>query len=202
MIGRLRGSLLEKHPPWIVIDVHGVGYELETSMNTLVVLPAAGESVSLYTHLTIRDDAHLLYGFAREHERALFRALIKVNGVGPKLALAILSGMDEDAFMRCVREDDTKALTKLPGVGKKTAERLIIEMRDRFPEWEDARHAPLALETTNGRPASRDSLADAEAALVSLGYKLTEAAKMLADLDPNQSTEALIKAALTQRMNG
>lgn len=202
MIGRLSGSLLEKQPPWIVIDAHGVGYELETSMNTLVALPAVGESVSLYTHLTIRDDAHLLYGFAREHERALFRALIKVNGVGPKLALAILSGMDEDAFMRCVRDDDSKALTKLPGVGKKTAERLIIEMRDRFPEWENGSHAPLALETTSGDLPPRDSLADAEAALVSLGYKLTEASKMLADIDPNQSTEVLIKAALTKRMNG
>ncbi|GGW58651.1 MULTISPECIES: Holliday junction branch migration protein RuvA [Halomonadaceae] len=201
MIGRLTGLLVEKHPPWIVVDVHGVGYELEASMNTLVALPAPGENVSLYTHLTIRDDAHLLYGFGREHERALFRALIKVSGVGPKLALAILSGMDEDAFMRCVRDDDSKALTRLPGVGKKTAERLIIEMRDRFPDWEQ-RHAPLALEATSGRPAPRDSLADAEAALVSLGYKLTEAAKMLADVDPNQSTEALIKAALTQRMSG
>ncbi|MCB8889867.1 Holliday junction branch migration protein RuvA [Vreelandella malpeensis] len=201
MIGRLSGALLEKHPPWVIIDVHGVGYELEASMNTLVALPAPGEKVSLYTHLTIRDDAHLLYGFAREHERALFRALIKVNGVGPKLALAILSGMDEDAFMRCVRDDDSKALTKLPGVGKKTAERLIIEMRDRFPEW-DAAHAPLALEAANGQPAPRDSLADAEAALVSLGYKLTEASRMLADIDPRQSTEALIKAALTKRMGG
>ncbi|GGW22662.1 MULTISPECIES: Holliday junction branch migration protein RuvA [Halomonadaceae] len=201
MIGRLTGLLIEKHPPWIVVDVHGVGYELEASMNTLVALPAPGENVSLYTHLTIRDDAHLLYGFGREHERALFRALIKVSGVGPKLALAILSGMDEDAFMRCVRDDDSKALTRLPGVGKKTAERLIIDMRDRFPDWEQS-HAPLALEATSGRPAPRDSLADAEAALVSLGYKLTEAAKMLADVDPNQSTEALIKAALTQRMSG
>lgn len=206
MIGRLSGQLLAKHPPWIVIDVHGVGYELETSMNTLVALPAVGESVSLFTHLTIRDDAHLLYGFGREHERALFRALIKVNGVGPKLALAILSGMDEDAFMRCVRDDDNKALTKLPGVGKKTAERLIIEMRDRFPDWQDQREdssdALLPLEAANGRVSSRDSLADAEAALVSLGYKLTEASKMLADIDPHQSTEALIKAALTQRMSG
>lgn len=202
MIGRLSGSLLEKHPPWIVIDVHGVGYELETSMNTLVALPAVGEVVSLYTHLTIRDDAHLLYGFGREHERALFRALIKVNGVGPKLALAILSGMDEDAFMRCVRDDDSKALTKLPGVGKKTAERLIIEMRDRFPEWENGHHAPLALEAASGRLPPRDTFADAEAALVSLGYKLTEASKMLADIDPNQPTEALIKAALTNRMKG
>ncbi|PTB98199.1 Holliday junction branch migration protein RuvA, partial [Marinobacter sp. Z-F4-2] len=143
MIGRLTGLLLEKQPPWMVVDVHGVGYELEASMNTFVALPAPGEQVMLYTHLTIRDDAHLLYGFGREHERALFRALIKVNGVGPKLALAILSGMDEDAFMRCVRDDDSKALTKLPGVGKKTAERLIIEMRDRFPDWEQGSHAPL-----------------------------------------------------------
>lgn len=205
MIGRLSGQLLAKQPPWIVIDVHGVGYELETSMNTLVALPNVGENVSLFTHLTIRDDAHLLYGFGREHERALFRALIKVNGVGPKLALAILSGMDEDAFMRCVRDDDSKALTTLPGVGKKTAERLIIEMRDRFPEWQDKGgdgHALLPLEATNGRASARDSFADAEAALVSLGYKLTEASKMLADIDPNQSTEALIKAALTQRMSG
>ncbi|MDN6321652.1 MAG: Holliday junction branch migration protein RuvA [Halomonas sp.] len=206
MIGRLSGQLLAKQPPWIVIDVHGVGYELETSMNTLVALPAVGESVSLFTHLTIRDDAHLLYGFGREHERALFRALIKVNGVGPKLALAILSGMDEDAFMRCVRDDDNKALTKLPGVGKKTAERLIIEMRDRFPDWQDQREDSsdtlLPLEAANGRVSSRDSLADAEAALVSLGYKLTEASKMLADINPHQSTEALIKAALTQRMSG
>lgn len=206
MIGRLSGQLLAKQPPWIVIDVHGVGYELETSMNTLVALPNVGENVSLFTHLTIRDDAHLLYGFGREHERALFRALIKVNGVGPKLALAILSGMDEDAFMRCVRDDDSKALTTLPGVGKKTAERLIIEMRDRFPEWqnkwEDGSHALLPLDATSGRASARDSFADAEAALVSLGYKLTEASKMLADIDPNQSTEALIKAALTQRMSG
>ncbi|MGM0542374.1 MAG: Holliday junction branch migration protein RuvA [Pseudomonadota bacterium] len=203
MIGQLQGLLIEKQPPWIVVDVHGVGYELETSMTTLVSLPAVGEQVFLYTHLSIRDDAHLLYGFGREHERALFRALIKVNGVGPKLALAILSGMDEDAFMRCVRDDDSKALTKLPGVGKKTAERLIIEMRDRFAEWENGGDATLPLEAANGQAASyRNSVADAEAALVSLGYKLTEASKMLADLDGSQSTEALIKAALTQRMKG
>ncbi|OAZ96246.1 Holliday junction branch migration protein RuvA [Halomonas sp. G11] len=203
MIGRLQGQLIEKQPPWIVVDVHGVGYELETSMTTLVALPPVGESVFIYTHLTIRDDAHLLYGFGRAHERALFRALIKVNGVGPKLALAILSGMDEDAFMRCVRDDDSKALTKLPGVGKKTAERLIIEMRDRFPEWENGRDTTLPLEAANGQAAqSRNSLADAESALVSLGYKPTEATKMLADLDCSLSTEALIKAALTQRMKG
>ena len=125
-----------------------------------------------------------------------------MNGVGPKLALAILSGMDEDAFMRCVRDDDSKALTKLPGVGKKTAERLIIEMRDRFPQWQPGHDAPLELEGANGQPAAHNSLADAESALVSLGYKLTEASKMLADLDHSLSTEALIKAALTKRMTG
>ncbi|WP_346798193.1 Holliday junction branch migration protein RuvA [Halomonas sp. Bachu 37] len=202
MIGRLRGQLLEKLPPWVVIDVNGVGYELEASMNTLVALPALGETVSLYTHLSVRDDAHLLYGFLREHERALFRALIKVNGVGPKLALAILSGMDEDAFMRCVRDDDSKTLTRLPGVGKKTAERLIIEMRDRFPDWNGANHAPLALEGTANAASTRDALADAESALVSLGYKPTEAAKMLTGLEQDQTTEELIKAALSRRMAG
>lgn len=197
MIGRLTGQLQEKKPPWLLLDVSGVGYEIEASMTTLVALPAVGDTAMLYTHLTVRDDAHLLYGFVRERERALFRALIKVNGVGPKLALAILSGMDEDAFMRCVHDDDTKALTKLPGVGKKTAERLIIEMRDRFPEWQQG-EVPTALEAA-AAPA-RDNIAEAEAALTSLGYKPAEAAKMLADLDRGETTEALIKAALTRRM--
>ena len=200
MIGRLTGQLLHKQPPWIVIDVHGVGYELEASMTALVALPSVGEQVSLFTHLTVRDDAHLLYGFVREQERALFRALIKVNGVGPRLALAILSGMDEDAFMRCIHDDDSKALTRLPGVGKKTAERLIIEMRDRFPEWEQASNRPSLLDP-QANHQHRNALADAESALISLGYKPTEAAKMLSGLEPDQPTEALIKAALTQRMS-
>ncbi|MDT0499792.1 MULTISPECIES: Holliday junction branch migration protein RuvA [unclassified Halomonas] len=203
MIGRLRGTLLDKQPPWLVVDVAGVGYELEASMTTLVALPAAGETISLYTHLTVRDDAHLLYGFLREQERTLFRALIKVNGVGPKLALAILSGMDEGAFRRCVLDDDIKSLTRLPGVGKKTAERLIIEMRDRFPHWE----APEAALWDGGGDvppggSPRDTLADAEAALVSLGYKPAEASRMLAGLEGEPSTEAMIKAALSRRMAG
>ncbi|RDB43298.1 Holliday junction branch migration protein RuvA [Halomonas sp. DQ26W] len=202
MIGRLRGTLLDKQPPWLVVDVAGVGYELEASMNTLVALPGLGEAVSLFTHLTVRDDAHLLYGFAREQERTLFRALIKVNGIGPKLALAILSGMDETAFIRCVMDDDAKSLTRLPGVGKKTAERLIIEMRDRFPHWEQ----PLDMVTTglgdSNTPRRQGPLVDAEAALVSLGYKPTEAAKMLSGLDDGLTTEAMIKAALTRRLAG
>lgn len=204
MIGRLRGTLLDKQPPWLVVDVSGVGYELEASMTTLVALPAAGETVSLYTHLTVREDAHLLFGFAREQERALFRALIRVNGIGPKLALAILSGMDETAFIRCVMEDDVKSLTRLPGVGKKTAERLIIEMRDRFPHWEHPGAIDLAgaVSMPSAGQERQDPLADAEAALVSLGYKPTEAAKMLSGLDAELPTEALIKAALTKRLAG
>ncbi|QOR38900.1 Holliday junction branch migration protein RuvA [Billgrantia diversa] len=204
MIGRLRGTLLDKQPPWLVVDVAGVGYELEASMTTLVALPGVGETVSLYTHLTVREDAHLLFGFVREQERALFRALIRVNGIGPKLALAILSGMDEAAFIRCVMEDDAKSLTRLPGVGKKTAERLIIEMRDRFPHWEHPGATDLAdAATAPGAGRERqDPLADAEAALVSLGYKPTEATKMLSGLGEGLSTEAMIKAALTRRMAG
>lgn len=204
MIGRLRGTLLEKQPPWMVVDVAGVGYELEASMTTLVAMPGTGESVSLYTHLTIRDDAHLLYGFAREQERSLFRALIKVNGIGPRLALGILSGMDEEAFVRCVMDDDIKALTRLPGVGRKTAERLVIEMRDRFPHWEQPGETPVGPHHGAGSVASRapDPVADAEAALVSLGYKPAEAARMLTGLEEAGSTEAMIKAALTRRLAG
>lgn len=204
MIGRLRGTLLEKQPPWMVVDVSGVGYELEASMNTLVSLPVSGEPVSIYTHLVVRDDAHLLYGFAREQERALFRALIKVNGIGPRLALAILSGMDEDAFIRCVLDDDAKALTRLPGVGKKTAERLIIEMRDRFPHWEAPRETLPGFEHGPGATSSsrQDPLADAESALISLGYKPAEAARMLVGLEQEPSTEAMIKAALSRRLAG
>jgi len=204
MIGRLRGTLLEKQPPWMVVEVAGVGYELEASMTTLVAMPGTGEPVSLYTHLTIREDAHLLYGFAREQERALFRALIKVNGIGPKLALGILSGMDEEAFVRCVMDDDVKALTRLPGVGKKTAERLIIEMRDRFPHWEQPGERVIGTHAVAGSVSSgaTDPVADAEAALVSLGYKPAEAARMLAGLEGEGSTEAMIKAALSRRMAG
>lgn len=200
MIGRLRGTLLEKLPPWLVVDVGGVGYELEASMSTLLALPAAGEQVQLWTHLTVRDDAHLLYGFARERERALFRALIKVNGVGPKLALAILSGMEEAQFMQCVMNEDIKSLTRLPGVGKKTAERLVIEMRDRFPDWQQ--ESLEASAPVGGEGATADPLLDAEAALVALGYKPTEASKMLSGLDKMLPTEVLIKTALARKLAG
>ncbi|GHC20298.1 Holliday junction ATP-dependent DNA helicase RuvA [Kushneria pakistanensis] len=201
MIGRLHGQLLEKKPPLIVVDVHGVGYELEASMNTLLALPAPGEMVRLYTHLSVREDAHLLYGFIDEPERRLFRELIRISGVGPRMALAILSGMDRQQFMNSVMEDDTKTLTKLPGVGKKTAERLIIEMRDRFkhwPEFEQLAQGNAEVEL----PLESDNHADAEAALIALGYKPTEATRMLSGLDTTLSTEALIKMALSDRLTG
>lgn len=201
MIGRLHGQLLEKKPPLIVVDVHGVGYELEASMNTLLALPAPGEAVRLYTHLSVREDAHLLYGFIDEPERRLFRELIRISGVGPRLALAILSGMERQQFMKSVMEDDTKTLTRLPGVGKKTAERLIIEMRDRFKHWPEFEQMAQGVEEAE-LPLESDNHADAEAALIALGYKPTEAARMLSGLDTLQSTEALIKMALSDRLAG
>ena len=128
MIGRLRGIILEKQPPELVLDVHGVGYELSAPMSTFFNLPALNDEVTLFTHMVVREDAQLLYAFATERERLLFRSLLKVNGVGAKLALTILSGSDVDTFARSVQEGDTASLTRLPGVGKKTAERLIVEM--------------------------------------------------------------------------
>lgn len=132
MIGRLRGTLAEKQPPHLIIDVNGVGYELEVPMTTLYRLPKVGESVTVHTHLVVREDAHLLYGFAEKRERELFRELIRLNGVGPKLALALMSGLEVDELVRCVQAQDTSALVRVPGVGKKTAERLLVELKDRF----------------------------------------------------------------------
>ena len=200
MIGRLTGTLLEKQPPQLVLDVQGVGYELEASMNTLLGLPAVGEHCQLYTHLVVREDAQLLYGFGKEPERRLFRELIKISGVG--LALAILSGMEQSDFIRCVHDEDSRALTRLPGVGKKTADRLIIEMRDRLKHWTLPADDGLdeMARASQPQPPVTHPLADAEAALVSLGYKPVEAAKMLSGLETGASTEALIKAALARKM--
>src|SRR5690606_27720965 len=136
MIGRLRGTLAEKQPPFLLLDVNGVGYELEVPMTTLYRLPPVGEALTLHTHLVVREDAQLLYGFAEKRERELFRELIRLNGVGPKLALALMSGLEVDELVRCVQAQDTAALTKIPGVGKKTAERLLVELKDRFKAWE------------------------------------------------------------------
>jgi Holliday junction DNA helicase RuvA len=134
VIGRLQGVLLRKEPPALMLDVGGVGYELEAPMTTFYELPAVGERVTLYTHLVVREDAHLLYGFVREAQRRLFRELLKVNGVGPRVALAVLSGLSDEEFSRCVAEEDIARLTKVPGIGRKTAERTVIEMRDSCPD--------------------------------------------------------------------
>lgn len=196
MIGRLRGLLAWKQPPYLLIDAHGVGYELEASLTTFQTLPEIGAEVTLLTHLAVREDAHTLYGFASPAERSLFRNLIRVAGVGPRLALLILSGMSVELFGRCVRENDTTSLTRLPGIGKKTAERLIIELRDRIGELG---LDPTAVVLPGGRAAAPaiNPVDDAISALVALGYKLPEASRMVQSLDTDGLTsEAIIRLAL------
>ncbi len=196
MIGRLRGLLAWKQPPALMIDAHGVGYELEASLTTFQTLPEVGAEITLHTHLVVREDAHTLYGFAHLAERALFRELIRVSGVGPRLALLILSGMSVELFGRCVRDGDAASLTRLPGIGKKTAERLIIELRDRIGGLGgDSAAVGLTsglIITPEARPAD-----DAVSALVSLGYKLPEASRMVQSLETDGlSSEAIIRLAL------
>jgi holliday junction DNA helicase RuvA len=192
MIGMLRGVLLQKSPPNLVLDVQGVGYEVEAPMTTFYNLPDIGVETRLYTHLVVREDAHILFGFGSEVERSLFRLLIKVNGVGPKLALTILSGQTADEFSRSIHQGDTQALVKLPGVGKKTAERLVIELRDKLPTT-----VPT---TTNPLPASIpqvNAAQEAISALCSLGYKPQDAAKMVQATQPDgKRCEDIIRLAL------
>jgi holliday junction DNA helicase RuvA len=199
MIGSIRGRLIQKQAPDIVIEAAGVGYEIQVPMTTLFQLPAVGEETFLLTHFVVRDDAQLLYGFIDPTDRLLFRQLIKVSGVGPKLALAILSGMDAVAFARCIERNDLATLVALPGVGKKTAERLIVEMRDRLGDWL-ATLAPSAGNATVRGVVARpqDPAADAESALVSLGYKPQEAARMIQSVrtEDEQDSETLIRLAL------
>lgn len=201
MIGRIKGVLVEKQAPTILVDLQGLGYEVQVPMSTIYQLPEIGQTVTLHTHFVVREDAQLLYGFAAEQERALFRALIKVNGVGPKLALTILSGIETDDFVRCVRDNDTATLVRLPGVGKKTAERLLVEMRDRLKDWHipgsDLLSGPAVAEP------SADLLLDAESALIALGYKPAEASKAViaANDESVTSSEELIRRALKNMVN-
>lgn len=195
MIGRLHGRLAEKQPPWLLLDVNGVGYEVEAPMSTFYVLPAVGETATLLTHLVVRDDAHLLYGFATRPERELFRDLIRVSGVGAKLALTILSGIAVKDFIATVRSGESDRLTQLPGVGKKTAARLVMEMRDRFGATAGPEEVTL---TDAGDIATQDKPGrDAYRALVALGYKPQEATRLLQKVDePGLSSEELIRNAL------
>jgi len=195
MIGFLRGVLVAKKAPSLLLDVGGVGYEVDAPMSTFYKLPGLGESVILHTHLAIREDAHTLYGFHTEDERALFRSLIKTTGVGAKLALAILSGISADDFHRCVQLNDTAMLVRLPGIGKKTAERLIIEMRDRLPGVSEG----LTVSASPGisKPQATSPIPDAVSALVALGFKPQDANAMVRAIPAEgKSSEDLIRLAL------
>ena len=197
MIGFLRGKLAAKHPPALLLDVNGVGYEVEAPMSTFYGLPGVGSEVQLHTHLVVREDAHVLFGFGTERERSLFRELIKVSGVGPRIALGILSGATVDEFHRCVEAEDAAALTRIPGIGRKTAERLIVEMRDRLKAL--AGGVPFEPRGPAGGPAPTTPNPHAEAfsALVALGYRPPEVTRLLQKVDPAvTSTEELIRHAL------
>ncbi|QOC23072.1 Holliday junction branch migration protein RuvA [Wenzhouxiangella sp. AB-CW3] len=194
MIVRLSGTLIERQPPALVIDVQGVGYEVEAPLNVFDRLPADGEPLTILTHLVVREDAQILYGFLSEADRKLFRELLKVSGIGPRLALAILSGVSGEDFALMVEAGDAQALTRLPGIGKKTAERLILEMRGKVSDLGEGA-------ATTG--AGGDASGEARAALTALGYSTAEALKMVkAVADPNLSPEALIRAALKKKMAG
>ena len=202
MIGRVRGLLIYKQPPALMIEAHGVGYELEASLATFAQLPEVGQDVTLFTHLAIRDDAHLLYGFAQLEERTLFRNLIKVSGIGAKLALLILSGMSVDSFSRCVQQGDTASLVSLPGIGKKTAERLLIEMRDRLGEL-TLGPGRILMSDEALPPTAASAIDDAISALVALGYKLPEASRMIQSVKAEDvPSEELIRRALQAAVAG
>ncbi|MEY4641890.1 MAG: hypothetical protein RLZZ227_1884 [Pseudomonadota bacterium] len=203
MIGRLQGILLSKGEAEVLLDVQGVGYEVELPSSTLFQLPDAGQSLVLHTHFVVREDAQHLYGFLQLAERALFRLLLKVNGVGPKLALGIMSGMEGSRFAAAVAKDDVNALVKIPGVGRKTAERLIIELRDKLKQWELEHGTAPPAPTATRKPAQQDHFQEAEAALISLGYKPQEASRavvhaaaQLEGSDQVMGIERLIRVAL------
>lgn len=190
MIGRIKGRVLELRPSEVVVDTGGVGYEVDIAISTYNRIQGEAE-VSLYTHLAVREDAHQLFGFYTAAERDLFRELIRVKGVGPRLGLTILSGMDADGLIQCIHTKDTKALTALPGVGKKTADQLVLDLEGRLPEVVGKTGAPIATMRGGG------NLDDAEQALIGLGFKPQEAARALAHVeDPDADVETLIKRAL------
>lgn len=201
LIGRLRGLLLEKTAPEILIECNGVGYEVTMPMTSIYTLPDVSKEATIYTHFVVREDAQLLYGFANKVERKLFRLLIKVNGVGPKLGLAILSGMSADQFVSCVIHDDLSTIVKIPGVGKKTAERLLIEMRDRLKDWKlDADSSEIdniLVANTAETPFINDEKGDATNALVSLGYNQSQADKAVKSVfEKGMKSEDIIRHAL------
>ena len=197
MIGRLRGSLAEMQPPYVLVDVGGVGYQLEVPLSTLARLPAINEPVTLHTQQVVREDAHLLYGFIEKRERDLFRELIRLSGVGPKLALALLSGLEIDELVRSVQRQDAAMLVKIPGVGKKTAERLLVELKDRISGWELLPGEPVRAVASSAPLPGNDAEQDALSALTGLGFKTSEALQAIAEVNEDGlSAEELIRRAL------
>lgn len=195
MIGFLRGKLVAKQPPQLVVDVGGVGYELDAPMSTFYGLPGTGSDVHLFTHLVVREDAHILFGFGSDRERRMFRELLKVSGIGPKLALSILSGINVDELLMCVTTSDADSLVRIPGVGRKTAERLLIEMRDRVKGFGELTSLPQF--TQVGGQSSGGAQSEAFSALIALGYKPAEITRLLKAVDPGvTSVEEIIRHAL------
>jgi holliday junction DNA helicase RuvA len=195
VIGFLKGVLIAKRPPRITLEVGGVGYEIEAPMSTFYRLPQVGEPITLITHLLVREDAHVLYGFSSEAERSLFRALLRVSNVGARIALAVLSGMTVEGFRQCVANKDLDSLIRVPGIGRKTGERLLVELADRLP--------PPDSVTSGGLRASASPEGEAQGALLALGYKPNEVVKMLANLDAARlTTEELIREALRRAHAG
>lgn len=203
MIGRLKGVLVEKQPPHLLVDVHGVGYDVLAPMTTFYGLPESGAEVVLHTHFSVSETSQQLFAFINKQDRALFRQLIKVSNVGPKMALGILSGMDSAEFVRCVMSNNLNALVQVPGVGKKTAERLIVEMRDRLRDWSTGVDGLAPVATKNVVTSENQMFADAESALIALGYKPVEAAKALNAVLTEHTvarSEELIRLALRSMM--
>jgi Holliday junction DNA helicase RuvA len=200
MIGRLKGLLIYKQPPDVMLEVNGVGYELQAPMSTFYQLPECGQSVILFTHMAVREDAQTLYGFHSTSDRSLFRTLLKVNGVGAKMALAILSGMDAQGFRQCIQFGDTDSLIRLPGVGKKTAERLIVELKDRLGE--EKIEIAGGLDSASTHDSERNHIEEAVSALTALGYKGPEALRMVKNVNEETSScEDLIRLALKTSLN-
>lgn len=198
MIERLTGTIIEKTPPWLVLDVNGVGYEIEVSMQTFYCLAEVNEKATIYTHLVVREDAQLLFGFQEKQERRLFRELIRISGVGPKLALVILSGMSGAELQQAVEQEDSSLLVRVPGIGKKTAERLIVELKDRVTQWS---LSITTIEQSQTPHSTESSLNEALSALISLGYKAPVAKKMLNGLDSKLASSELIRLALKNSVN-
>ena len=199
MIAQLRGIILEKQPPQLLLEVNQIGYEIDAPMSTFYRLPDVGQEVTLHIHFVVREDAHHLFGFYSREERTLFRTLLKVNGVGPRLGLTILSSIDPNEFVQCVIHNDTESLVRLPGIGKKTAERLIIEMRDKLAHWQEVTPVELKATIENTRQSCNQIVQDAISALIALGYKPQEASRAVSRVDNGElNSEEIIRRSLKE----